>query len=37
VSVVPDGTPFGFRTEGAYTSFEIQRIDGHAMVSLAFG
>jgi len=31
---VPAGTPLAFSMEGSYVSFEVERIDGHAMVSL---
>jgi hypothetical protein len=31
---VPAGTPLTFSMEGSYVSFEVERIDGHAMVSL---
>ena len=36
VTEVPEETPLAFRTEGLYTVFEVDRIDGHAMVSLTF-
>jgi len=37
VIVVPEETPLAFRAEGSYVVFEVDRIDGHAMVSLTFG
>ncbi len=37
VTVVPEETPLAFRVEGSYAVFEVERIDGHAMVSLTFG
>lgn len=37
VAVVPEGALLPFRMEGPYAAFEVDRIDGHAMVSLAFG
>lgn len=37
VAVVPEGALLPFRMEGPYAVFELDRIDGHAMVSLAFG
>jgi hypothetical protein len=37
VTVVPEETPLAFRAEESYTVFEVERIDGHAMVSLTFG
>jgi hypothetical protein len=37
VTVVPEETPLGFRVEESYNVFELERIDGHAMVSLTFG
>jgi hypothetical protein len=36
VTVVPEGVPLAFRTEGPYVVFEVDRIEGHTMVSLAF-
>jgi hypothetical protein len=37
VTVVPEEAPLNFRAEEAYTVFEVERIYGHAMVSLTFG
>jgi hypothetical protein len=37
VAIVPEGVPLAFRTEGPYVVFDIDRIDGHALVSLTFG
>jgi hypothetical protein len=37
VAIVPEGVPLAFRTEGPYVVFDIDRIDGHAMLSLTFG
>ncbi len=37
VAIAPAKASLAFRTEESYTVFEIDRIDGHAMVSLAFG
>ena len=34
VIAVPEEVPLVFYTEGPYTVFEVERIDGHAMVSL---
>jgi len=36
VTVVPEEAPLAFRAEESYTVFEVERIDGHAMVSLPF-
>jgi hypothetical protein len=36
VMVVPEEAPLAFRTEGPYVVFQVDRIDGHAMVSLTF-
>jgi Beta-galactosidase trimerisation domain len=36
VTVVPEEMPLAFSSEGLYTVFEVERIDGHAMVSLTF-
>jgi hypothetical protein len=36
VTLVPDEAPVNFRSEEAYTVFEVERIDGHAMISLTF-
>jgi hypothetical protein len=36
VSAVPEEAPLGFYAEGLYTVFEVERIDGHAMISLTF-
>jgi hypothetical protein len=37
VTLVPEEAPLDFRTEEFYTVFELERIDGHSMVSLTFG
>ena len=37
VKVIPEEAALAFRAEESYTVFEVQRIDGHAMVSLTFG
>jgi hypothetical protein len=37
IVTVPEGKSLAFRTEGPYVSFEVERIDGHGMVSLALG
>ncbi len=37
VVAVPEGRSLAYRTEGPYVFFEIERISGHSMVSLAFG
>jgi hypothetical protein len=37
VTVAPEEAPLAFRAEESYTVFELERIDGHAMVSLTFG
>ena len=37
VAIVPEGVPLAFRIEGPYVVFDLDRIDGHAMVSLTFG
>jgi Hypothetical glycosyl hydrolase 6/Beta-galactosidase trimerisation domain len=37
VTLVPESAPLAFRAEELYTVFELERIDGHAMVSLTFG
>jgi hypothetical protein len=37
VTVVPEEVTLNFRAEEAYTVFEVERIHGHAMVSLTFG
>jgi hypothetical protein len=35
VALVPEQRLLSFRMEGSYVVFEVDRIDGHAMVSLA--
>jgi hypothetical protein len=37
VTVVPEEAPLNFRAEEAYTVFKVERIHGHAMISLTFG
>jgi Hypothetical glycosyl hydrolase 6/Beta-galactosidase trimerisation domain len=37
VTLVPEDASLAFRMEDAYSVFEVERIDGHAMVSLKFG
>ena len=37
VTLVPEQTSLPIRTEGPYTVFDVYRVDGHAMISLAFG
>ena len=37
VTVVPEAVSIAFRAEETYTVFEVERIDGHAMVCLTFG
>jgi hypothetical protein len=37
VTMVPEEAPLAFRTENSYVIFEVDRIDGHTMVSLTFG
>jgi len=37
VVAVPEGNSLAFRTEGPYVPFEVERISGHGMVSLALG
>jgi hypothetical protein len=37
VTVVPEEAPLAFRTEESYAVFEVDRIDGHTVVSLTFG
>jgi hypothetical protein len=36
VTIVPEELSVAFRAEESYTVFEVERIDGHAMVSLIF-
>ena len=36
VQVVPEATRLAFSQKAAYVSFQVPRIDGHAMISLAF-
>jgi len=36
VTMVPEKTSVAFRAEESYTVFEVERINGHAMVSLTF-
>jgi hypothetical protein len=37
LTLVPEEASVAFRTEESYIFFEIERIDGHAMISLDFG
>jgi hypothetical protein len=37
LTAVPEGIPLTFRVEGSYVVFEVDRIEGHTMVSLKFG
>jgi hypothetical protein len=37
VKMVPEGAALAFRAQEGYTVFEVERIDGHTMISLTFG
>ncbi|MBV8377449.1 MAG: beta-galactosidase trimerization domain-containing protein, partial [Verrucomicrobia bacterium] len=37
VTLVPEQAPLAFRREESYVGFEVDRINGHSMVSLTFG
>jgi hypothetical protein len=36
IHLVPEVAPLTFNKEASYVSFQIPRIDGHAMISLTF-